>query len=168
MFADIIFSLSPSNFKAFSSGGLPMHRVMIKYACDVVLPQDQMLFIVELLHCPNSYQRIRSPAFYVENQELAGLADLSLADCHSLRSSGFFLAVVGNDDSTLVFSFLVDAFHENCDHPTVVFSWDSLSACVDCGNRRLAAPARTYVARGAEEYAFARIVSSVIDDVLEL
>src|SRR5713226_1428447 len=110
--AGIALCLS-SGHRKFFVGFAPICRSAFEHAEDIVLAQDQVLFVLELdLAACILANENPVAGFYVGRHQFAGLGHLALADRDNLALLRLFLGRIGDNDTALGLVLFLDALHQ--------------------------------------------------------
>src|SRR6202047_2982583 len=110
--AGIALCLSSGHRKFFVGFNAPICRSAFEHAEDIVLAQDQMLFVLELDLAACILAKENPVAgFYVGRHQFAGLGHLALADRENLALLRLFLGRIGDNDTALGLVLFLNTLH---------------------------------------------------------
>src|SRR5713101_8130124 len=111
--AGIALCLSSGHRKFFVGFNAPICRSAFEHAEDIVLAQDQMLFVLELDLAACILAKENPVAgFYVGRHQFAGLGHLALTNRYNLPLLRLFFGAIGDDDAALGLVLFLDALHQ--------------------------------------------------------
>src|SRR5216683_2323251 len=112
--AGIALCLSSGHRKFFVGFNAPICRSAFEHAEDIVLAQDQMLFVLELdLAACILAEKNPVAGFHVGRHQFASLGHLPLTNRYNLPLLRLFFGAIGNDDTAFGLVFFLDALHQD-------------------------------------------------------
>src|SRR5260370_12662366 len=160
--AGMALCASSGHRKFFVGFNAPICRSAFEHAEDIVLAQDQMLFVLELDLAACILAKENPVAgFYVGRHQFTDLGHLALADRDNLALLRLFLGRIGDDDAALGLVLFLDALHQYAITQWPDFHGTAVASLPQSLESSVRGRGRADAAEGAEAIAPARRLAYV-------